>query len=125
MIGRTIRKDVQHGGVCWSLSAVNKQFLCVWYCTTVSDYTGRPSREENKRSTVFRPMTRTHIHTQHTRDRACEKFHLTLRLSLRFTRHTYVHTHTDLHARPLPMSDWAGERGPLPASGKNPHHPQV
>lgn len=52
MRGRTIQEeDVQHGGVCWiwSLSDVNKKSLCVWYCTTVSDYTGR----RNKRSTVL------------------------------------------------------------------------
>lgn len=130
MIGRTIREeDVQHGGVCWfwSLSDVNKQGLCVWYCTTVSDYMGRPNREETK-DPQFLDRWHTRIHTQDTRQ-GTERvrsfiWHFVCHWGSQGT-HMYTNTHTHTHTCPLPMSDWAGERGPLPTSGKNPHHPKV
>lgn len=37
--------------------------------------------------------------------------------------YTHENTHTQTRRRPKPMSDRAGEPGPLPTSGKNPRHP--
>lgn len=107
MIGRTIREeDVQHGEVCWSwsLSAVNKQGLCVGYCTTVSDYTGRPSRKETK-DPQFLDRWHTHIHTQDTHQ-GTERmrsfiWHFVCHWGLQGT-HMYKHTHTFI------ANEWLG-----------------
>lgn len=77
------------------------------------------------------PSIHSFSHMGHAPRAERDKCQPTLRLSLRFTtRHAYVHTHThtrkhtQTRRRPKPMSDRAGERGPLPTSGKNPRHPR-
>lgn len=106
MRGRTIQEDVQHGSVgwIWSLSDVNKQSLCVWYCTTVSDYTGR----RNKRSTVL-DRWHAHIHTPGTRQGTMRVrgfiWHFVCHWGSQGTR-MYTHTHTHKHTSIA--NEWLG-----------------